>query len=83
MDFDISKRILAYIMIIIGIVVNIVSSWWITYQLTWINNNPPTGASGGAAGAFILIMVLPLILSWVVLIYAGRILKESEIEEVN
>ena len=76
---ELNKSLISKIMIVIGVAVNLLSSYWITQQLSWLNINPPSAAAAGAIGAFLFATVIPLLLSWVVLIYAGYIKKESEI----
>jgi len=72
------KRLLGYILTGVGIILNVLGVAWIFNRLEWIEANPPVGASSGAVGAFILFMMAPLALSWVLIFYGGAYLKEAK-----
>jgi ABC-type phosphate transport system permease subunit len=62
-----------------GVIFNILSIIWMYNVWNWIGENPPRGASSGAVGIVLTFMILPLLFSWVVLIYAGKYLREAKI----
>jgi len=71
-------RLYGYLCAILGVIFNI-GAWELTiYIWDWTGKNPPTGASSGAVGMVLLVMVVPIVLSWIVIAYSGVYLKEAK-----
>lgn len=83
--YDLKTITTAYICGLVGAIVNIVSHWWVNRSMMWLMANPPEQAvpppSGGAVGAVFLLTFILMPLSWIPLIYAGILHKESESEK--